>query len=159
MKKTLMTLALTGALSTTAMASVYGGAVTVGLTNDNVIDEEGLRIEAEVRKKQQVFGQDRDIRLGVTTLTDVSDSKLLTYGAYLGYSIPISQGQGLKLVPRVGIEHYDRESELLGFVDAGLEYNIDKTVTVDARAKYSEAFDSDVDMDGVSYMFGVTKVW
>ena len=157
MKKTLMTLALTGALSTTAMASVYGGAVTVGLTNDNVIDEEGLRIEAEVRKKQQVFGQERDIRLGVTTLTDVSDSKLLTYGAYLGYSIPIDQG--LNLVPRVGIEHYDRDSELLGFVDAGLEYNIDKTVTVDARAKYSEAFDSDVDMDGVSYMFGVTKVW
>ena len=153
MKKTLMALTLTAALSTTAMAATDGVAVTLGYTNDNVINEEGLRAEAELRT---AYSLGREVRVGLTTLTD-TDAKLLTYGAYVGYAVPVFTN--VKVVPRLGIEQYRDADELLGFVDAGLEYTITDGLTVDARAKYSEAFDSDVDMDGVSYMFGVTKAW
>ena len=97
-----------------------------------------------------------DVSYGLTTL--VNDSSLRSYGAYAGMPLKV-QGTKLTVEPRIAVEQYRDESELVGSVGVGARYEIVPTVDLNARAMYSRAFDSDAKdlLDGESYMVGLTK--
>lgn len=157
LSRKLITLAAVSLMSVSAMAvdkSQEAVAVTLGYANNNVTGQDGLLAEAELR---QLYQNNTNIRVGLSTLTDVDEGKLVSYGAYTSYEMPVSNTK-FSVVPRVGVDYYDEDiDELFGHVALGLEYKLDNTVTVGTAAKWSESFDSS--LDGESYTFTVTKVF
>ena len=97
-----------------------------------------------------------DVSYGLTTL--VNDSSLRSYGAYAGLPLKVT-GTKFTVEPRIAVEQYRDESELVGSVGVGARYEIVPTVDLNARAMYSRAFDDEASdrLDGESYMVGLTK--
>lgn len=92
-----------------------------------------------------------NVRFGLSTFS--ADDRLVSYGAYGQLPIRIHNTK-FAVTPQVRVEQYREESELVGSL--GLEYQLDDTVRVDAVALRSRGFDND-NIDGETYMFGVTK--
>ena len=97
-----------------------------------------------------------NVAYGLTTLTN--ESSLRSYGAYAGLPLKV-QGTKLTVEPRIAVEQYRDESELVGSIGVGARYEIVPTVDLNARAMYSRAFDNEAKdrLDGESYMVGLTK--
>lgn len=119
--------------------------VTLGYTNNNVVKDSGLRAD--------IGTEVNNVRFGLSTFS--SDNQLVSYGTYGQLPINIHSTK-FTVTPQVRVEQYREESELVGGLGIGLEYKLDDTVRVDAVALRSRGFDND-DIDGESYMFGVTK--
>lgn len=146
--KTFNVLIATALLAVSASACTRAEAapldVTLGYTNNNVVDEVGLRADIGTEIK--------NIRFGLTTFS--SDNRLVNYGAYGQLPIRIHETK-FAVTPQVRVEQYRDESELVGSLGLGLEYQLASDVRVDAVALVSES--DDETLDGESYMFGVTK--
>ena len=130
--------------------------VTLGYENNKVTEgQDGVdSLRAEIGTVSKVGRA--DVSYGLTTLTN--DSSLRAYGAYAGLPLKV-QGTKLTVEPRIAVEQYRDESELVGSVGVGARYEIVPTVDLNARAMYSRAFDNDAKdlLDGESYMVGLTK--
>lgn len=130
--------------------------VTLGYENNKVTQGQdsvdSLRAEVGTVSK---LGE-ANVAYGLTTL--VNDSSLRAYGAYAGLPLKVT-GTKLTVEPRISVEQYRDESELVGSAGIGAQYEIVPTLDVNARAMYSRAFDSDAKdrLDGESYMVGLTK--
>ena len=130
--------------------------VTLGYENNKVTEgQDGVdSLRAEIGTVSQVG--EANVAYGLTTLTN--DSSLRSYGAYAGLPHEVS-GTKLTVEPRIAVEQYRTESELVGSVGVGARYELAPTFDVNARAMYSRAFDSEAKdlLDGESYMVGLTK--
>lgn len=142
--KTIAVLAITMALLACTRADAAPVDVTLGYTNNNVTNESGLRAE--------IGTSYNNLRYGLTTLT--SDNRLVNYGAYGQMPIAIHNTK-FSVTPQVRVEQYREESELVGSLGLGLEYALADSVRVDAVALTSKSNDNE--LDGESFMFGVTK--
>lgn len=122
--------------------------VTLGYANNNVLEKDGLRAELGTEV--------RGVRLGLTSLT--SEDRMETYGVYGAVPFQVHDTK-LSIVPRIEAERYREIDETFGSLGIGAEYQMTPTIRADAVYKYSKAFDSDVDLDGNSFLFGVTKTF
>lgn len=122
--------------------------VTLGYANNNVLEKDGLRAELGTEV--------RGVRLGLTSLT--SEDRMETYGVYGAVPFQVHDTK-LSIVPRVEAERYREIDETFGSLGIGAEYQMTPTVRADAVYKYSKAFDSDVDLDGNSFLFGITRTF
>lgn len=138
-------LASTLALAACQKAEAAPVDVTLGYANNNVINESGLRAD--------IGTEVNNVRFGLSTFT--ADDRLVSYGAYGQLPIHIHNTK-FAVTPQVRVEQYRAESELVGSLGIGLEYQLADTVRVDAVALRSRGFDNN-DLDGETYMFGVTK--
>lgn len=152
----LSTILLASACSREAAAAPLD--VTVGYENNSVAnqnfgDEDGenaLRVEVGTKNKSE------KLNYGLTTL--MYDDSLQAYGAYVG--IPLGYaGSKFTVEPRIAVEQYRKESELTGSFGVGLMYEIVPTINVTGRYMYTQSLEdsSDFDLDGESYMVGLTK--
>ena len=161
-KSLLLTLALTPILAIACTKPAVAGVtinpveVTLGYEYNDVTEGQDAldSLRAEIGTVSKVGHA--DVSYGLTTL--VNDSSLRSYGAYAGMPLKV-QGTKLTVEPRIAVEQYRDESELVGSVGVGARYEIVPTVDLNARAMYSRAFDSDAKdlLDGESYMVGLTK--
>lgn len=161
-KSLLLTLALTPILAIACSKPAVAGVtinpveVTLGYEYNDVTEgQDGVdSLRAEIGTVSKL-GQ-ANVSYGLTTL--VNDSSLRSYGAYAGLPLKV-QGTKFTVEPRIAVEQYRDESELVGSVGVGARYEIVPTVDLNARAMYSRAFDSDAKdlLDGESYMVGLTK--
>lgn len=138
-------LASTLALAACQKAEAAPVDVTLGYANNNVINESGLRAD--------IGTEVNNVRFGLSTFS--ADDRLVSYGAYGQLPIRIHNTK-FAVTPQVRVEQYREESELVGSLGLGLEYQLADTVRVDAVALRSRGFDND-NIDGETYMFGVTK--
>ena len=161
-KSLLLALALTPILAIACTKPAVAGVtinpveVTLGYEYNDVTEGQDAvdSLRAEIGTVSKVGHA--DVSYGLTTL--VNDSSLRSYGAYAGMPLKV-QGTKLTVEPRIAVEQYRDESELVGSVGVGARYEIVPTVDLNARAMYSRAFDSDAKdlLDGESYMVGLTK--
>lgn len=161
-KSLLLTLALTPILAIACSKPAVAGVtinpveVTLGYEYNDVTKGQDASdsLRAEVGTVSKVGHA--DVSYGLTTLTN--DSSLRSYGAYAGLPLKV-QGTKFTVEPRIAVEQYRDESELVGSVGVGARYEIVPTVDLNARAMYSRAFDNDAKdlLDGESYMVGLTK--
>ena len=161
-KSLLLTLALTPILAIACTKPAVAGVtinpveVTLGYEYNDVTEgQDGVdSLRAEIGTVSKLGHA--DVSYGLTTLTN--DNSLRSYGAYAGLPLKV-QGTKLTVEPRIAVEQYRDESELVGSVGVGARYEIVPTVDLNARAMYSRAFDSDAKdlLDGESYMVGLTK--
>ena len=161
-KSLLLTLALTPILAIACTKPAVAGVtinpveVILGYEYNDVTEGQDAvdSLRAEIGTVSKVGHA--DVSYGLTTL--VNDSSLRSYGAYAGMPLKV-QGTKLTVEPRIAVEQYRDESELVGSVGVGARYEIVPTVDLNARAMYSRAFDSDAKdlLDGESYMVGLTK--
>ena len=148
-----------GVLATTSLLAVgcsksaeANVGVLLGYQNNNVSDDQGLVLDVST------VTQD-NIKLGVNTLTEVNDARLLTYGAYVGYPVLV-QNTKLSITPSVGVDRYRVQDETVGNVVLNFDYKFDTTTYATIQTKYSKEFgSSDYDLDGESYTFGITKLF
>jgi hypothetical protein len=161
-KSLLLTLALTPILAIACSKPAVAGVtinpveVTLGYEYNDVTEgQDGVdSLRAEIGTVSKVGRA--DVSYGLTTLTN--DNSLRSYGAYAGLPLKV-QGTKITVEPRIAVEQYRDESELVGSVGVGARYAIVPTVDLNARAMYSRAFDNDAKdlLDGESYMVGLTK--
>ena len=128
--------------------------VTLAYENSKVTDNDGQdSLRAEIGTQVNKFN------LGLTTLTN--NDTFRAYGAYAGIPLQV-QGTKLTVEPRIAVEQYRDESELVGSIGVGAQYEIVPTVALNGRFMYSEAFtdigdDNTTNLSGESYMVGLTK--
>lgn len=161
-KSLLLILALTPILAIACSKPAVAGVtinpveVTLGYEYNDVTEgQDGVdSLRAEIGTVSKVGRA--DVSYGLTTLTN--DSSLRSYGAYAGLPLKV-QGTKFTVEPRIAVEQYRDESELVGSIGVGGRYEIAPTVDLNARAMYSRAFDNDAKdlLDGESYMVGLTK--
>lgn len=161
-KSLLLTLALTPILAIACTKPAVAGVtinpveVTLGYEYNDVTEgQDGVdSLRAEIGTVSKAGHA--DVSYGLTTLTN--DSSLRSYGAYAGLPLKV-QGTKFTVEPRIAVEQYRDESELVGSVGVGARYEIVPTLDLNARAMYSRAFDNDAkhQLDGESYMVGLTK--
>lgn len=135
--------------------------VTAGYQNNNVIDKDGLVLGASTVTKNNV-------KLGVNTFTDVDNSRLLSYGVSAGVPVHL-QNTPITVTPSVGVDYYrvdlstlaspDNTKGAVGNLGLDFDYKFDTTTYATIQTKYSKAFDSDKNLKGESYMFGITKLF
>lgn len=154
--RSMMTMsALAGILAITACTNEAQAApvdVTLGYENNSATkgDENVDSVRAEIG----TLNKNENVSYGITTL--VNDNSLRSYGVYAGLPMKV-QGTKLTVEPRVSVEQYREESELVGSAGVGARYEIVPSFDVTARAMYSFDFDSDDNIGGESYMVGLTK--
>ena len=152
------TLGLATACTKPAVAGVTINPVDVTLGyeyNDVTEGQDGTdSLRAEIGTVSKLGNA--NVAYGLTTLTN--ESSLRAYGAYAGLPLKV-QGTKLTVEPRIAVEQYRDESELVGSIGVGARYEIVPTVDLNARAMYSRAFDNEAKdrLDGESYMVGLTK--
>ena len=126
--------------------------VTAGYQNNNVIGEQGLVLDASTVTQY-------NIKLGVNTLTQVEDAQLLSYGVYAGVPVAL-QNSDFTLTPSIGVDRYRGDiEETVGNVALNLDYRFDTTTYATIQTKYSKDFNSDEELKGESYTFGITKLF
>lgn len=144
-----VSIALMACSPNTAEASV---GVSAGYQNNNVIDEQGLVLDVSTVT-------DRNIKLGATTLTQVQDSRLLSYGVYAGVPIAL-QNTDFTVTPSIGVDRYRADVEdTVGNVALNFDYKFDTTTFATIQTKYSKDLNSDEELKGESYTFGITKLF
>ena len=138
------------ACSKPAVAQAYAAPidVTLGYANNDALGKDGLRAELGTEL--------RGVRLGLTSLT--SEDRMETYGVYAAVPFQVHNTK-LSIVPRIEAERFRQVDESVGSLGIGAEYQMTQNVRADAVYKYSKAFDSDVDLDGNSFLFGVTRTF
>lgn len=158
-KSLLLTLALTPILAIACTKPAVANDrlpvdVTLAYENSKVTDNDGQdSLRAEIGTQVNKFN------LGLTTLTN--NDTFRAYGAYAGIPLRV-QGTKLTVEPRIAVEQYRDESEIVGSIGVGAQYEIVPTVALNGRFMYSEAFtdigdDNTTNLSGESYMVGLTK--
>lgn len=161
-KSLLLTLALTPILAIACTKPAVAGVtinpveVTLGYEYNDVTEgQDGTdSLRAEIGTVSKLGNA--NVAYGLTTLTN--ESSLRSYGAYAGLPLKVT-GTKFTVEPRIAVEQYRDESELVGSIGVGARYAIDSSVDLNARAMYSRAFDDEASdrLDGESYMVGLTK--
>lgn len=128
--------------------------VTLAYENSKVTD-----IDGQDSLRAEIGTQVNNFNLGLTTLTN--NDTFRAYGAYVGIPLRV-QGTKLTVEPRIAVEQYRDESELVGSIGVGAQYEVVPTVSLNGRFMYSEAFtdigdDNTTNLSGESYMVGLTK--
>lgn len=146
--KTLMLVAAgTMGLSMAAQAalpvSVFGG---VG--NNEVVDETVVLL--------QVSTEVSNLEVGLSA--EFNDEDVYTYGAFVGVPLRI-QNTNFVLTPRVTVDDFREQNETLYGAGAKLSYTVSDTLSVDGLYTYRGSFDNDVDLDGSTYVVGLTKTF
>ena len=158
-KSLLLTLALTPILAIACTKPAVANDrlpvdVTLAYENSKVTNNDGQdSLRAEIGTQVNKFN------LGLTTLTN--NDTFRAYGAYAGIPLRV-QGTKLTVEPRIAVEQYRDESEIVGSIGVGAQYEIVPTVALNGRFMYSEAFtdigdDNTTNLSGESYMVGLTK--
>ena len=158
-KSLLLTLALTPILAIACTKPAVANDrlpvdVTLAYENSKVTDNDGQdSLRAEIGTQVNKFN------LGLTTLTN--NDTFRAYGAYAGIPLRV-QGTKLTVEPRIAVEQYRDESEIVGSIGVGAQYEIVPTVALNGRFMYSEAFtdigdDNTTNLSGESYIVGLTK--
>ena len=161
-KSLLLTLALTPILAIACTKPAVAGVtinpveVTLGYEYNDVTEgQDGTdSLRAEIGTVSKLGNA--NVAYGLTTLTN--ESSLRSYGAYAGLPLKVT-GTKFTVEPRIAVEQYRDESELVGSIGVGARYAIDSSVDLNARAMYSRAFDDEASdrLDGELYMVGLTK--
>ncbi len=105
--------------------------VSVGYQNNEVVNQEGVVIK--------VGTEVNNIRLGLTTFT--SNERLETYGGFIGVPLQV-QGTKFSVVPQVYLEQYRKDSDLVGSIGIGGEYQLPKNYRLEAVALASRSLDN-----------------
>lgn len=140
------------ALMVTGASAATGDALQakLGYANNNVVGKDVLLAEVGVATTN-------DVRAGFTFQVDTKREDLVTYGTYLAKGLPAAYN--VTVVPAIGLEQYNKENALTGFAQVGLEAPLAESVDVSVAARYTEAFQSKKDLDGMTYMFGLSKTF
>lgn len=126
-----------------APVSVFGSA-----GNNEVVDEGVVMLQASTEVSNLEFG----------VSTEFDKDTMYTYGAFVGVPLRI-QNTNVVLTPRITVDEFRKQNETVYGAGAKLSYMVSETVSVDGLYTYRGSFDDDVDLDGHTYVVGLTKTF
>lgn len=149
--KNFKTILLAGACSMgLSMAAHAALPVSVfGAVGSNKVVDEGVGLV-------QVSTEVSNVEVGVSTEFD--KDTVHTYGAFVGVPLRI-QNTNFTLTPRITVDEFRNQDETLYGAGAKLSYTVADSVSIDSLYTYRDSFDDDVDLDGDTFAFGLTKTF
>lgn len=137
-------------LALAPMVATASNSVSLGYQNNQVVDKEGVVLSYEHKTLNNAV-------IGLNTVVNTNKSEFISYGAHYGVTLPT--GTPLTLTPMVGFDYYEDIDVPTVSVAGRLNYEVVPTVSLFGTAKYEKDVKSNVNLDGTSYMIGLTKTF